>query len=56
MQQELADGFEALRRAGAESSALVDAMVEGVLASDERDGSSRRIRPRAACWATTKAR
>jgi len=36
MQQELADRFEALRRAGVESSALVDAMVEGVLASDER--------------------
>ena len=36
MQQELADRFDALRRAGAESSALVDAMVEGVLASDER--------------------
>jgi signal transduction histidine kinase len=36
MQQELADRFEALRRAGAESSALVDAMVEGVLACDER--------------------
>ncbi|HKP28706.1 MAG TPA: ATP-binding protein [Gemmatimonadales bacterium] len=36
MQQELADRFDALRRAGAESSALVDAMVEGVLACDER--------------------
>lgn len=36
MQQELADRFDALRRASAESSALVDAMVEGVLASDER--------------------
>ena len=36
MQQELSDRFEALRRAGAESSALVDAMVEGVLACDER--------------------
>jgi len=36
MQQELADRFDLLRRAGAESSALVDAMVEGVLASDER--------------------
>lgn len=36
MQQELADRFDALRRERAESSALVDAMVEGVLASDER--------------------
>ena len=36
MQQDLADRFDALRRAGAESSALVDAMVEGVLACDER--------------------
>jgi two-component system phosphate regulon sensor histidine kinase PhoR len=36
MQQELADRFEALRGASAASSALVDAMVEGVLASDER--------------------
>ena len=36
MQQELSDRFDALRRAGAESSALVDAMVEGVLACDER--------------------
>jgi two-component system phosphate regulon sensor histidine kinase PhoR len=36
MHQELADRFDALRRASAESSALVDAMVEGVLASDER--------------------
>ena len=36
MQQELAERFDALRRASAESSALVDAMVEGVLACDER--------------------
>lgn len=36
MQQELSDRFDALRRERAESSALVEAMVEGVLASDER--------------------
>jgi len=36
MQHELGERFDALRRERAESSALVDAMVEGVLASDER--------------------
>lgn len=36
MHQELGERFEALRRGKAESSALVEAMVEGVLASDRR--------------------
>ncbi|HEX9893521.1 MAG TPA: ATP-binding protein [Gemmatimonadales bacterium] len=36
MHQELGDRFEALRRGRVESSALVDAMVEGVLATDKK--------------------
>ena len=36
MHQELSERFEALRRGRAESATLVDAMVEGVLATDKR--------------------
>jgi two-component system phosphate regulon sensor histidine kinase PhoR len=36
MHQQLADRFEALRREQAETAALVESMVEGVIAADER--------------------
>ena len=50
-----ATGSSELRREQAETAALVESMVEGVIAADERGRIVTRIRPPAACWGTSEA-